>query len=1009
MWTNWRSSLKTVPEPSDSSVSLDAEYNLFKETILDSAHKIFSLADSSRPRRPGQPWWNQECEAAVSTRRMALKQFAKRPTPQNKTVYNEASKQAKEITKRAKEQAWSTFLCTLNSRTPITIVWKFFRAMIGGSASSSIPLSDQENNPADPRKSAEILADYYQENFSYCLPLDPEDLERLQTALSRSPTGGINSPITSQEFDRSISHTPSKSSPGNDLIHNQFLKNLPQEYKTWLLSLFNKSLESGSIPSDWKESLILPILKPSKDSTTPSSYRPISLLSCVGKLMERIISWRVQWYLETGSHLLPEQFGFRPCRSTVDPLSILEHTIQKSFRTQKITLVVFLDLSAAFDRAAPKAVLTKLAGMGVEGNILRWLYNYLSNRRFSVSVNSKCSDQRQITSSVPQGSVLSPALFNVLLSDLPQSREVKTLVYADDITLYVTATNLNDARAAMQEALNKFEEWTTRWGMQISPQKSCTLMFTQKRSLGSGPQLTIGNNSIPCGQQNKLLGVTLDSPNLTWRPHINNLIIKCHKRLNIMRCMAGISSGISRTHLKTFYTAYIKSVADYCLPIFSSAAPSTLQKLDVVHNTALRIITGAWRNTPIEALYCEAGLVPPQMQRASSCATQYAKLRSSPPDHPIHEIFRRDICFTYLKLGGKQYKMPLIYRVSHLHQDMNLTSDLAHLTPTKLSVMPPWWPVSKVVYCSSLDPNLMKSSPNAPIIIRSLISNYFQDREEIYTDGSLIQGNVNSVGASMFVLNQDLKFRWKLPDYHSIISAELFAISKALNFVRHSNKRAVIFTDSHSSLSLITQSIPSSYRNIIHEIQSILQSLPDDQVKIHWVPGHSKIHGNEIADCEAKKGAQATIPATAYSADFLEVKNRIKNATTSHWKTTWSSNRSRYDLGNIIIHPLPRHPIQNSSRKLEVIFAQLRLGSSKLNAPLFKIKQSDSPLCSECLVAETPSHYLLECALFQNERDILKASLLDLNINVFSLQELLNNPITLKLTEQFITSSKRYD
>ena len=750
-------------------------------------------------------------------------------------------------------------------------------------------------------------------------------------------------------------------------------------------------------------------MQPGKDSTIPSSYRPISLLSCVGKLLERIIGWRVQWHLETGNHLLPEQFGFRPCRSTVDPLSILEHTIQKAFCTQKITLVVCLDLSAAFDRAAPKAVLSKLAGMGVEGNILRWLSNYLSNRKFSVSVNSKSSDQRQITSSVPQGSVLSPTLFNVLLSDLPQSREVKTLVYADDITLYVTATDLNEARSAMQETLNKFEVWTSRWGMQISPQKSCTLLFTQKRSLGSGPRLTIGNNSIPCGQLNKLLGLTLDSPNLTWRPHINNMIIKCHKRLNIMRCMAGVSSGISRTHLKTFYTAYIKSVADYCLPIFSSAAPSTLQKLDVIHNTAIRIITGAWRNTPIQALYCEAGLMPPHMHRASSSATQYAKLLSSPPDHPIHEIFRRDSFFTYLKVGGKQYRKPLVYRVNHLHQDLNLTLNLYQLSPTKLSVMPPWWPVSEVVFSSSLDPNLTKSSPNATAVLRSLISRNFQDREEIYTDGSLIQGSVTLVGAGMFVLSQQLKFRWKLSEYHSVISAELFAISKALKYVRDNQVRAVIFTDSKSSLSLISQSTPPSYRSIIHEIQSTLQSLPDELVKLHWIPGHSEIHGNETADIEAKKGAQATIPATVYSADFLEVKNMIRNATRSHWTTTWNCNKSRYDLGRIINQPLSRHSTQNSSRKLEVIFAQLRLGSSKLNAPLFKIKQSDSPLCSECLVAETPSHYLLECDLFQNERDVLKTGLLNLNISVLSLQELLNNPITLKLTEQFIISSKRYD
>ena len=456
LWSDWRNSLKEVPTPSDTNDPLDSEYNLFKEAILGSSHEFFSISDSSKPRRPGQPWWNKDCEVAVEARRRALKKFQKSPSPQNKRLYNQANKYAKQTTKLSKEQAWSTFLSTINPRTPISIVWKFFRAMKGGTVPSSIPLSDQDNNPADSEKSAEIMAAHYQTNFSYSLPLSSEDSDKLETALLESPNIGINSPITFQELDKSIRHTPSKSSPGVDLIHNQFLINLPATHRSWLLSLFNKSFETGSIPSDWKESHIIPILKPGKDSSAPNSYRPISLLSCVGKVMERVISWRIQWHLETGSHLLPEQFGFRPCRSTADPLSILEHTIQKGYRTQRVTLVVFLDLSAAFDRASPKAVLLKLAGMGLEGNILRWLHNYLSDRKFSVSIRNKSSEQRQILSSVPQGSALSPTLFNILLSDLPQSRNVKSLVYADDITLYVTATDLNEARSDMQEALDKF-------------------------------------------------------------------------------------------------------------------------------------------------------------------------------------------------------------------------------------------------------------------------------------------------------------------------------------------------------------------------------------------------------------------------------------------------------------------------------------------------------------------------------------------------------------------------
>ena len=241
------------------------------------------------------------------------------------------------------------------------------------------------------------------------------------------------------------------------------------------------------------------------------------------------------------------------------------------------------------------------------------------------------------------------------------------------------------------------------------------------------------------------------------------------------------------------------------------------------------------------------------------------------------------------------------------------------------------------------------------------------------------------------------------------MSAELFAISRALKFAKDTNKPAVIFTDNTSSLSLISQYIPPSYKSITQEIHETLLALPAEQVELHWVPGHSHIHGNEVADDEAKKGANGTLPPTAYPADFLEIKSKIKEAAKSHWKRTWETNKTKYHLGNIVSQPLVQHSIQNSSRKLEVLFAQLRLGSSKLNAALFKIRQVDSPLCSVCLVSETPSHYLLECIRFKNEREVLERELNKLNIYALSLQVLLSNPRTLKLTELFITSTKRFE
>ena len=238
------------------------------------------------------------------------------------------------------------------------------------------------------------------------------------------------------------------------MIHNRFLIKLPKHHREILLKLFNSSFRTSTIPEEWKISNIIPIPKPGKNPTSPASYRHISLLSCVGKIMERIINKRLQWFIESQNALLPQQFGFRQMRSTIDALMILEHVIQKSFRTEKISLVVFLDLKAAFDRASSKAIILKLAKIRLTGDLLKWLNQYVKNRKFSVSVKNKKSALYPIVSSVPQGSVLSPSLLNILLRDIPQTN--------DDITFYTTASNMNVAKSNMQEILNKFELWSEK-------------------------------------------------------------------------------------------------------------------------------------------------------------------------------------------------------------------------------------------------------------------------------------------------------------------------------------------------------------------------------------------------------------------------------------------------------------------------------------------------------------------------------------------------------------------
>ena len=186
-----------------------------------------------------------------------------------------------------------------------------------------------------------------------------------------------------------------------------------------------------------------------------------------------------------------------------------------AYRRQQIILVVALDLSAAFDQASKKAIIYKLANKGLKGTMLKWLENFLQDRKFRVTIEDKVSSWKPISSSVPQGSPASPTLFNILLSDAPKI-SAKYLIYAADITLYITASKMEEAKADMQNSINTLNKWCSHWGQEINPAKSSMTYFSHNKQLGTGPQLQVNDQIIPYSKNTKILGLTFDSPNLTW-------------------------------------------------------------------------------------------------------------------------------------------------------------------------------------------------------------------------------------------------------------------------------------------------------------------------------------------------------------------------------------------------------------------------------------------------------------------------------------------------------------
>ena len=195
----------------------------------------------------------------------------------------------------------------------------------------------------------------------------------------------------------------SETSPGDDDVHYSMVSHLPSNSQKFFLDILNQFWISGSSPDSWKTSVIVPVLKPGKDSNLAQSYRPIALTSCVSKVYERIINFRLVWFLESNNFLSNRQFGFRKNKCTLDPLLMLTREIQRAFANQCQTIGVFFDLERAYDTTWRAGILRQLAAWGVGGNLFNSIKNFLSNRYLKVRVGSEFSSLYQQRGRNPSG------------------------------------------------------------------------------------------------------------------------------------------------------------------------------------------------------------------------------------------------------------------------------------------------------------------------------------------------------------------------------------------------------------------------------------------------------------------------------------------------------------------------------------------------------------------------------------------------------------------------------
>ena len=175
------------------------------------------------------------------------------------------------------------------------------------------------------------------------------------------------------------------------------------------------------------------------------------------------------------------QLGFCRGESTMDVLVRVEHTIRKCLSTNSICIVVYIDLKSAFDTVWVEGLMWKLIQKGIKGNMIQWVYHYFKDRKAIVRVEGAYSDTVRVTAGTPQGAVLSPLLFNLMMSDMPEQERVEIHVYADDITVTSCGSNLRIVKRQVQTYLKEFMKWADTWGFKINISKTFMQYYTRRR------------------------------------------------------------------------------------------------------------------------------------------------------------------------------------------------------------------------------------------------------------------------------------------------------------------------------------------------------------------------------------------------------------------------------------------------------------------------------------------------------------------------------------------------
>jgi hypothetical protein len=380
-----------------------------------------------------------------------------------------------------------------------------------------------------------------------------------------------------------------KQSSGFDDLSPQLIRTVIHVLLEPLVHIFNLSFRSGTVPRKLKIAKVVPIYK-SGDKALPVNYRPISLLPTFSKILEKLMYKRLVSFISKYNLLSNSQYGFRSKRSCEDAVYNFSNYVSDMLDNSIDVAGLFIDVSKAFDSLSHKILLDKLYKYGIRGVPHTWFSSYLDNRYQFVSSTTNTSILRQVSTGVPQGSILGPILFLLYINDLPLITDLgRFVLFADDTTCLIPCPRNINQSVYINSVCSDLCMWFRNNCLALNVGKcKCVYFSLRKLDINSLPLVILDQHVIEIVKSVKFLGCIVDSE-LNWHDHINSVCLNLSKAVAMLRCIYYFP-----VHIKCIlYFAYFYPYMTYCLPAWGSTHSTYLMRVKLLQKKILRVICNA--------------------------------------------------------------------------------------------------------------------------------------------------------------------------------------------------------------------------------------------------------------------------------------------------------------------------------------------------------------------------------------------------------------------------------